>query len=172
VFPRPVRFDYDELGLATLNFVPSIVTMVIGSLTGQLFRSPWQPRERVRRLLLAGAGCVAAGYVLGHTVCPLIKPLWTPSWAVFSAGFPLLVLAALYWTIDVRQSRRWTYPLVVLGVNSLFVYLLLRLMSPWMESTLTKHFTAIPYSLEIIATNVMIWIAAAWLHKRKLIVTV
>jgi len=171
LFPRPQRFEYDELGLATLNFVPSIVTMVIGALAGQLIRRAGPPRDTLRRLAAAAVGCLATGYVLGQTLCPLVKPIWTPSWTLFSAGWALLALLVLYATIDVRQMKRWTYPFVVLGVNSLFVYLLLRLVSPWVSMTLTKLFGDAPYTVIVFATTALFWLAAAWLYKRRVVIT-
>jgi predicted acyltransferase len=171
LFPRPTPFAYDDLGLATLNFVPSIVTMVVGALAGALLRGPVPPREKVRRLALAGVGCVVTGWLLGQTLCPVVKLIWTPSWTIFSAGWALLGLLLLYWVVDMRGMRRWTYGFVVLGVNALFVYLLLRLFSPWMWMTLSKHLGAFSFTVDLLIVNGTIWLAAAWLYKRRVVLT-
>ena len=43
---------------------------------------------------------------------------------IFTAGAAWLVLALMYWTIDVRGHRRWTRPMVAFGVNAISVYVL------------------------------------------------
>jgi predicted acyltransferase len=52
------------------------------------------------------------------------KALWTSSYVLLTAGLALLVLAALYWLIEMRGYRRWATPLVVFGVNALILYFL------------------------------------------------
>jgi len=42
LFPRPKDFLYNPFGLATLNFVPSIVTLLFGVMAGELLRGPEQ----------------------------------------------------------------------------------------------------------------------------------
>jgi predicted acyltransferase len=55
-------------------------------------------------------------------VFPINKNIWTSSYAVFAAGAASLLLAACYWIIDVQGWRRWTTPLVVLGVNAITLF--------------------------------------------------
>ena len=58
-------------------------------------------------LIVAGLCGLALGWVLDLTgVCPVVKRIWTPSWALFSSGWCCLILAALYAVIDVLQWRR------------------------------------------------------------------
>ena len=60
---------------------------------------------------------------------------------------------------------------MVLGVNALFVYVLLHLLSPWLWTTISKHFGTISYTLELLIVNGVIWLAAAWLYKRRVVLT-
>jgi predicted acyltransferase len=53
---------------------------------------------------------------------PINKSLWTSSYAFFTAGCGALLLAACYWIIDVKGWRRWTTPLVILGVNAITLF--------------------------------------------------
>ena len=60
---------------------------------------------------------------------PLIKKIWTPTFAVFSAGIALLLFSFFYFLLDVRKSRRpqtslWTTPLQILGANAIFAFIL------------------------------------------------
>ena len=53
---------------------------------------------------------------------PFNKPRWTPCYLIYTSGVGTLILALLYWIIDVRNLRRWTYPLVVFGTNAIALY--------------------------------------------------
>src|SRR5262249_53344071 len=118
LFPRPdgQPFPYNAEGYATLNFVPSVATMIFGVLAGGLLRSGVSPRAKVQTLAVAGALGLVLGSALDTTVCPVVKRIWTPSWAVYSAGWACWILAAFYGLIDVAGWRRWAFPLVVVGV--------------------------------------------------------
>jgi len=37
-------------------------------------------------MFLTGAVCIALGLAAGWTLCPIIKRIWTPSWALYSGG--------------------------------------------------------------------------------------
>ena len=43
---------------------------------------------------------------------------------VLTAGFGMVLLAGLYWLVELRGWRRWAKPFVVFGTNSLFVFAL------------------------------------------------
>jgi predicted acyltransferase len=119
---------HDPEGL--LSTIPSLGTCLAGVLAGQwlLADRPHARRDRpshdnpepavkASRMALAGAACLALG-LLWDRVFPINKHLWTSSFAVFTAGFSLVVVAALTWGFEVRRwSRGWTMPLLVLGMN-------------------------------------------------------
>lgn len=137
--PRPEPFVFNNGGYHTLNFVPSMITMILGLMAGELLRSG-RSRERTFAYL-AGAACVclAVGWLMGQTVCPLVKRIWTPSWAVFSAGWTLAMLAGFFGVIDVVGWKRWAFPLTVVGTNSIAMYLMSQQMRPWVRRALETH---------------------------------
>ncbi|MEK6250258.1 MAG: hypothetical protein N2C12_18890, partial [Planctomycetales bacterium] len=109
----------------TLNFIPSLVTMIFGLMAGHLLRGTIAPYRKLAIMLIAGVVGVALGLVLDwFGICPMIKKIWTSSWTVFSGGLCVLFLAGFYWTIDVMGYRRWTLPFVVFGMNSIAIYIL------------------------------------------------
>ena len=57
-----------------------------------------------------------------HFAFPINKNLWTSSYALFTAGLASLLLAALYWMIDIRNWRGWTHPFVILGSNAITLF--------------------------------------------------
>src|SRR5688572_24048756 len=54
LFPRERPFRFNRGGYLTLNFVPSLATMIFGLLAGGLLRSARPDREKVRGLVLWG----------------------------------------------------------------------------------------------------------------------
>ena len=151
LFPRNRPFLLNEGGYQTLNFVPSMATMILGLMAGELLQSARTPWRKFRFLFLAGALCLAVGLALdpydltnwhfteGLGVCPVVKRIWTPSWAVFSAGWTLWMLAGFYLIIDVLGYRRWAFPLVLVGMNSIAIYCMYQLWSGSISRTLKLH---------------------------------
>jgi len=141
LFPTasPFVFRDGAAGYQTLNFVPSIATMLFGLMAGEWLRSSRAPRAKLSGLLIAGAVLLAAGVLLGLTVCPIVKRIWTPSWTLFSGAWVVWMLAGFYALIDVAGYRRWTFPLVVVGMNSLAMYLMSQLLRSWTWSMLQIH---------------------------------
>ena len=72
--------------------------------------------------------------VTGTTLCPVIKKLRTPSWAFYSGAVVLWVFALFYWFIDIKGHKAWTFPLVVVGMNSIAIYVAYQLTAGWIRS--------------------------------------
>jgi predicted acyltransferase len=123
-FPRETPWKYNGGGYLTLNFVPSMATAIFGIFAGELLRVPGSKWQKFLTLVALGVVCLAAGAFAGETVCPVVKKIWTPSWAVYSAGWTLLILAVLYGIVDCIGFRWWTLPLIVVGMNSIVMYCL------------------------------------------------
>ena len=117
---------YDPEGI--LSTVPAVATTLFGMLTGQWIRGVRLPGATARGLALAGIVGLGIGLVWDRWF-PINKALWSSSYAVFTAGAALVVLAASYWLIEIKRSRWWTRPFVILGVNALAVFFLSTLLS-------------------------------------------
>ena len=172
LFPRESPFVFNAGGYQTLNFIPSLITTILGLLAGETLRGEGSPRWKLRWLLAAGAACVAAGIVAGATCCPVVKRIWTPSWAVLSGGISLWLLAAVFWAIDVRGRRSWAWPLVVVGMNSIAMYLGHELLAGWIRSTAKTWLGAAafagPYGVvwQSLIVVVVLWLWCWWLYRR------
>ena len=57
-----------------------------------------------------------------HQWLPINKKLWTSSFAIFMAGLDCVLLAATSWVVDFRGWQRVARPFVILGMNSIAVY--------------------------------------------------
>jgi predicted acyltransferase len=173
---HPFRFNVG--GYATLNFIPSLATMLLGLMAGEMLRRPHSPMGKLGRLVLAAVLCLGVGYLAGQTVCPLVKRIWTPSWAVYSAGWTFAMLAVFFAVTDVLGLKRWAFPLVVVGMNSIAMYLMIQLMAGWVGRTWTTHapphwFDA-PYGPIVQSALVAstLWLVCLWLYRRGIFLRV
>ena len=195
-FPRSEPFEFNRGGYTTLNFVPSIFTMLLGVMAGQLLRGPRRRIVKFLLLVLAGAVCMALGATAGATVCPVVKRIWTPSWALFSGAYVLGMLAVFYLVIDVMRLKFWTWPLVVVGMNSIAVYVMAQSMKGWVTKMLTIHFgpdlmpavvknwlattTGLnlahdgPYAPVVQSVMILLvfWLICVWMYRQKIFVRV
>jgi predicted acyltransferase len=178
LFPRNKPFVFDAGGYQTLNFVPSLATMLLGVLAGELLRSSVGARGRILWLVVGGAVCLAAGMALDMTVLPSVKRIWTPSWVLVSGAWTLWMLAAFYAVIDVGGWWRWSMPLVVVGCNSIVMYLMSQLIDEWIAGNVRKvagddafagDYGPLMLSASVVAVE---WLVCVWLYRQKLFVRI
>ncbi len=161
-------------GYATLNFVPSMGTMLLGLLAGTLVRSRYSNRRKLFLLLLGAGLCLGAGLAAGYTVCPIIKRIWTPSFALFSGAWVLLFLAGFFLVTEVLGWRRWAYPLVVVGANSLAMYMMGQLMWSWVARRWEVYLGAEVFQgsygplIRSLAVLGALWMFCWYLYRHKL----
>jgi heparan-alpha-glucosaminide N-acetyltransferase len=134
--PPKSEWKYNGGGYLTLNFVPSMATAIFGLFAGELLRGAASKWIKLLILLVLSAACLAAGAYAGETVCPIVKRIWTPSWAVYSAGWTFLLLAIFYGIVDCIGFRWWVFPLVVVGMNSIAMYCMESLLRGWFAKML------------------------------------
>jgi predicted acyltransferase len=178
LFPRAEPFRYDSGGYQTLNFVPSMATMIFGLMAGELLRGRRSPVAKLGLLLLAAGLCLGLGLLLGYTACPIVKRIWTPSWAVYSAGWTFLMLAAFYWVIDLQGWRAWAFPLVVVGMNSITMYCMAQLSKGRVRQTLKTHFGQDLFGgfygpvVQPLAILFVLWLVCLWLYRQRIFVRI
>jgi heparan-alpha-glucosaminide N-acetyltransferase len=200
LFPRTKRFEFNSGGYATLNFIPSLVTMIFGLMAGQMLLGPasyLKPRdelphvqreahvraskEKFGLLLLGGLAGLVIGYLLHISgVCPAVKRIWTPTWTIYSTGWTLIMLAAFYGIIELANFRWWAFPLAVVGMNSIAIYVLDKLTREWIIDRLQVHlggriftlwglvdsaFAPLVQSLIVMA---LLWLVMYWMYRRKI----
>jgi predicted acyltransferase len=120
---------WDPEGLTST--LPAVGTLLFGALAGRVLQMPWSPLRRSALLALAGALLLALGLVMDRLFMPINKNLWTPSFSVFMAGWALLAFAGFHALLDAprwpglqRVARRLSQPLVIYGMNALFIFAL------------------------------------------------
>lgn len=183
LFPRENPFQCNSGGYATLSFIPTLATMILGVLAGNLLRSRWTPGKRFGILLLVGLGCLGLGYVLGVTgICPVVKRIWTPSWVLFSGGWCFLFLAAFYVFVDLLRQKVFVFPFLVIGANSIVAYLLADTpLKTFFAKSIQIHFGkdflkvfGENYEQLILGTLVLLiyWLILLWLYRRRIYIKI
>lgn len=140
LFPRPRPFTFNGGGYATLSFIPTLATMSLGLVAGRVLTAAKPVGWRLGVLAAAGVGGLAAGWLLGELgVCPVVKRIWTPSWTLFSGGWCFLLLAGFAAATDFSGYTGWSFPLRVIGANSIAAYLMEWLVIGFVRDALYRH---------------------------------
>jgi len=109
-----------------LMTLPASVLAIAGALAGNLLKN--REIDVCRKCFVisaAGIACLCAGLYWGMYF-PLIKKLWTSSFVLYTAGWSLLLLAVFYLVVDVWGIRKVFFPLTLIGLNPLTIYICAR----------------------------------------------
>jgi predicted acyltransferase len=104
-----------------LSTIPSICTVIIGYITGEMISKGAASGKTVIKLLIIGAGAAGLGYLWG-TVFPVNKALWTSSYVLYSAGLAMIILSLIYLIADVLKFKMWGTFFIIFGTNALFTF--------------------------------------------------
>ena len=185
--PQAQRFQFNPGGYQTLNFIPALATMLGGALTGLfLMRSPKTDRGKCATLVITGIVLVLVGTTLDvkilpvvgvqldqYTLLPVVKRIWTPSWTILSGGWVLILLSIFYCLVEIVGMRKLVFPLVVVGMNSIVIYLLHSLCAGWISDNLHKHLPESSFPaywtpmIERCGVLFVLWLICWWLYKQK-----
>lgn len=178
LFPSSTPFRFSEGGYQTLNFIPSLATMIAGLMAGEWVRAGVDNARKLRGLLLAGVGLVVAGWLLNAAgLCPAIKRIWTPSFGLLATGWCVLMLAAFFWLIEVRGWQRWAQFFVIAGANSIALYCMGMLLKGWTAAVWRAHLgqqlfhvagAAWEPVLRSITVGMTFWVVCWWMWRRRL----
>lgn len=182
LLPREGTFEYSRGGYQTINFIPSLATMIFGLMGGRLLRLGGREGRKFGILLIAGVCGLGAGLMLNwFGICPLVKRIWTPSWVLFSTGWCFVILTVLYGLIDVLEIRRWSFPLIVVGMNSIAIYAMGMLLKPWVRETLKTHLGPDVFLMlgelyepmvRLSVTGLVFWLICWWMYRQKIFIRI
>ncbi|MDM8009139.1 MAG: DUF5009 domain-containing protein [Phycisphaerae bacterium] len=100
----------------------AVAGMVLGTLflDSSLAR---RPGRRILWMLVMGLGLMAGGFLF-RPLYGISKVQATPTWCLYSAGICCFVFAVLYWLVDVKGIRRWSFFLSPAGRDPLLAFIL------------------------------------------------
>ncbi|HEA23088.1 hypothetical protein LCGC14_0630880 [marine sediment metagenome] len=177
---------FDPEGL--LSTLPSIVNVLAGYLAGVYVQRRGKDIGGVSKLFIAGAllTLLALGWDL---IFPFSKKLWTSSFALYTIGLDLAIMAVLIYAIEIKNLKFGLKFFDVFGKNPLFIYLFselfyitLRLIPTssgldvfeWVSERIFQKL--FPGSLGILVTAIVFmllcWSLGWWLHKKRIYIKI
>jgi len=178
LFPRETPFRFNSGGWSTLSFIPTLATMMLGLWSGQWLMTSRTTLEKLKGLALAGVALTFAGLVFQWLhICPIVKRIWTSSYTLYSGGLVVLMLAGFYALIDWKGWKRWSFPLLVIGMNSIAIYVMSWTMEHFVSSALVRHLGNAAFAiagppfepvLRGVGVLIVFWLILFWMHRRKI----
>lgn len=164
-------------GWVAINCIPTAVHTIAGALAGKLLMS--HGNGKIKQVLLWAVIVLILGYGLDMAgITPIIKRIATSSFTLASLGWCLIGLAICYWWIDIMDHKKYLQFFLIVGMNSIFIYLFFEIVgSRWFN----EYIRAITNGLlEIIHTPEMLsniiaslcifaleWTMCWFLYKKK-----
>ncbi len=180
LFPREKPFIRNGGGYSTLSFIPTLGTMILGLLAGNILKSDIIPQEKLKKFIILGISGLVIGLILNRLgICPNVKRIWTPTWVIFSGGLCFLFLAFFYWIIDIKEKK--AYFLKVIGMNSIAAYCIADALGTYISKSLKIHLGenyatifGVPYQ-SLVHGGLMLliyWLIINWMFKKKIFIKV
>jgi predicted acyltransferase len=151
--------------------------MLLGLIAGRWLRAE-APRIPFKKILTAAAVTLSVSILLHYAgICPIVKRIWTPAWTLFSGGICFLFLAGFCWIIEVRKHKKWAFPLIVIGMNSIAAYLLADYFGRQVAEAFRIHlnpdlFRVFGAGLEPLTRGALqlltYWLILFWMYRRKI----
>jgi predicted acyltransferase len=154
-----------------LSSIGFAATVMQGVFAGHVLRAAWTEQRKTLALLALALGSLAGGWLWGLWF-PIIKHIWTSSMVLWSGGWCYLLLTAFFWVIDVKGYRKWAFPLVVIGMNAIFVYVAthlldFRAMSNVFFGNLDRHSPPVAEFLVALGAFLLPWLILLYMYKKK-----
>lgn len=116
---------YDPEGI--LSTIPAVVTALLGMFTGRYVKDSTDSGNNKTLKMLAAAALMAVIAIVWNNWFPINKKLWTSSFVLATGAWSLGIFALFYYLIDVRGWRKGVLFFQVVGMNSITIYLLQRI---------------------------------------------
>lgn len=167
-------------GWVAINCIPTAAHTIWGVLVGKLLLSNKTRPEKMNTLVVAAVAGLVIGYLLDITsVTPIIKRIATSSFVLASGGWVIFALALSYWWIDIKDHRNNLKFFLVVGMNSLFIYLFIEIVGGrWftdyvaaITNGLMSMVNVTPNMMGIITSLITFgleWGMCYWLYKNKI----
>jgi heparan-alpha-glucosaminide N-acetyltransferase len=178
LFPREEPFQFNRGGYATLSFIPTLATMLLGLIAGRcLANNDWTSKKKLLFCFLAAAFLMFSAWTLASLgLCPIVKRIWTPTWTLWSGGWCFALMGLFYLLLDLAKWDKPLFPILVIGANSIASYVMAETIPGWVGDNLMKHFGKAPFmlggeSLQPIllgASNLFcLWLILLWMYRNK-----
>jgi predicted acyltransferase len=165
---------FDPEGL--LCIVSAITVTLMGSVAGHFLRDKkTNDQQKIRTLSLIGVSSIAAALLLS-TFYPIIKACWTGSFNLLTSGIGFLLITLFYWIIDVKGWKKWSFFFRVIGMNSIFIYLLTDMADPGRITKFILGWTVLwggfGEIVSIFGSIMLVWMLLYYMYKKGIFLRV
>jgi len=129
-WPVDGKVVFDPEGI--LSTWPACFNVLLGAIAGLAYTRGVLARPALS-FIAAGVVMMLAAVLLAGW-CPIIKNLWTSTFALFSGGFALALLGALMPVTQAPVVRPALWPARIFGENPLLAYILVFLAAPLIDA--------------------------------------
>ena len=113
---------FDALGI--FSIISATAVTLMGYFAGRiLLQKDTSYRNKLNFLVVIGISLILLALCISPFY-PSIKKCWTTTYSLFSGGTSFLLVALFYLIIDVWGYKKWTLFFRVIGMNSVFIYLI------------------------------------------------
>lgn len=113
---------YDPEGL--FSTIPAVATALLGMFLGTFLKASGTFSTNKKLLILLTSAIVLIGIgLLWNYDFPINKHLWSSSFVCFVGGCSILFFTFFYLIIDVLGFHKWAFPLILIGSNSILIYM-------------------------------------------------
>lgn len=106
-----------------LSTFPSIVTAILGMVTGNLIASSRKLSNKIAFIFIGGLVILIMGEIWSWFF-PVNKNMWTSSYVLYTGGLAAITLSLLMLVIDQLKLRKWANPAIEFGSNAISAYIL------------------------------------------------
>lgn len=104
--------------------ISATATALLGALTGAFIKNEILDKKKKALYMFGASIALLLFSLLYDLVLPINKNLWTSSFVIHTAGWSILLLSIFYFVIDVMNFKSWSFFFVVIGMNSITIYML------------------------------------------------
>jgi len=167
-------------GWVAINCIPTAAHTIWGAVAGKWLLTLPGNKSKIRRIIIFGILALLIGYGLDIAgITPIVKRIATTSFTLVSGGYCLMLLAFLYFWIDVLNHKRWLLFFTIVGMNSIFIYLFFEIVvSRWLYDYINTIVVGVISPTGISPSAIMIisaftifmfeWFLCFWLYRKKI----
>lgn len=120
---------FDPEGL--FGVIPATATAMFGMFTGEYVKEGKTSGGRKALAMASAAVILLLAGIAWNVFFPINKNLWSSSFVCVAAALGLLTFALFYYIIDVKGFKKWAFPLKVIGMNSITIYMAMVFINFW-----------------------------------------
>ena len=169
---RLLQGQFDELGILTT--FPAICLTILGAHAGEILKKVvFSESQKLKELVVTGVICIGIA-LIWNLHFPIFKRMWTSSFIMLTSGLAFLSMGLFYLIIDILKFQKWAFFFVVVGMNSLTIYMIYRFVNFRYTSRLLFEGFYKPLGenwmpvMESLGALGLVWLLLYFLYRKKI----